>query len=86
MRAMGKTEVCITGSPGVMYDISHEDWLGTHKLIKLSSVQGFEQIHLGVGSRKAKKTTKIIIIYQEFELLAWCQKWKQMMYATLNTN
>ena len=53
-----KNKVCITASTGLLSDISHEQWLETQKLIKLSSVQGFEQIHLGVGSRKAKKTTK----------------------------
>ena len=59
-RKRKKTGIYTTASTGILSDISHEHWLKTQKLIKLSSVRNFDQIKLGVGSRKANKTTKIL--------------------------
>ena len=57
-KATENVVVCITATPGVVDNVSHEDWLWTQKLSKLCSVRSFERVHLGVGSREANKQTK----------------------------
>ena len=66
-RKRGKTYIYITASTGILSDISHEHWLKTQKLIKLSSVQNYQT---WCWLKKSQEDNQTTTNHQEFESLA----------------